>query len=457
LRAAPSQRGIDAGAVLALLDDIEQAGLELHTFMLWRDGVVAEGWRWPYSATRPRMSHSMTKSILACAIGMLIESGQLALTDTVASFFPEAGVVPGSHAAAMTVEDLLTMRSGHGAEVSGSVWRGISTSWVAEFFKIPIPHPPGTVHVYSSAASYMLSAIVTRITGETADDYLRPRLFEPLGMRDVRWDIGPDGINPGGNGITFTTADGLKLGILHAQHGIWNGQRLLPQWWVEAATRVHTADYGYHWVIGDTYYCALGQFVQAVIVYPEHDAVLAINAAMDESKVVLPHLKRHLPGAFTRGGSPDDDRKLAERLAGWAAVPRIASEAPGDPAALTGHWNVEANALGIEALDLAFADDGELRLTIGDGSIAAPCDGWRETRATLSAPSLHHGYALANAPTVAGYRWTAPDAIELVLHFAETTFRDTLHIRRAGATLELDRSVNINSAARAWPTLRATR
>src|SRR3546814_17648847 len=116
----------------------------------------------------------------------------------------------------MTVEDLLTMRSGHASEVSGSIWRSIETSWVREFFRIPVVYEPGTRHVYSSAASYMLSAIVTRITGETIAAYLTPRLFEPLGMGEVQWDIGPAGVTPGGHGISLRTPDHLTLGTLPA-------------------------------------------------------------------------------------------------------------------------------------------------------------------------------------------------------------------------------------------------
>jgi len=134
--------------------------------------------------------------------------------------------------AAMTVEDLLTMRTGHAGETSGAIWRGINASWIEEFFKIPVVHPPGAVYVYTSAASYMLSAIITRTTGETLHDYLKSRLLQPLGITGEHWDIGPDGINPGGNGLTCKTADILKFGVLHAQKGLWNGQRLLPESWV---------------------------------------------------------------------------------------------------------------------------------------------------------------------------------------------------------------------------------
>ena len=461
-RASAGSVGVDAGRIAAFIDDVEAAGLELHDVMLWRDGaVVAEGWHWPYGPGWRRMTHSMTKSVTACAIGMLVDDGRLSLTDAVCSFFPEAGVDPASATARMTVEDLLTMRSGQGSEVSGSIWRGIATSWIDEFFRIPLDHEPGTVHVYSSAASYMLSAIVTRVTGETMHDFLTPRLFRPLGITNVTWDIGPDGVNPGGNGVSFTTADGLKLGILHAQKGVWNGQRLLSEQWVEQATQAQgDPGYGYHWVIGDTYYAALGQFVQMIVVYPGSNAVLALNGAMEESSVLLPHLKKHFPAAFAGAGAASDETALAARLDGWNDKPAFPSLAEGDAAGLAGSWIVDANELGLTGLDFAFRD-GELLFSISDGEgthhALAGQDSWVMAPTYLPGASLHHGYRLADAPVFAGARWLAADRLELVLHFVEAVFRDTFTFTRDGDRLTMERRVNINSAARAWPTITATR
>lgn len=463
LRGAPSSVGIDANHILGFIDDVETAGLELHELMLWRDGVVvAEGWHWPYVADERRMTHSVTKSITACAIGMLIDDGKLALTDTVCSFFPEAGVAADNQTARMTVEDLLTMRSGHGGETSGSIWRGIKTSWIDEFFRIPLEHEPGTVYVYSSAASYMLSAIVTRITGKTMFDFLKPRLFEPLGITDVTWDSGPDGINPGGNGLSLITADALKLGILHAQQGVWEGQRILSEWWVEHATRA--ADgvpaYGYHWVIGDGYYAALGQFVQVIMVFPASNAVLVINSAMEESKVVLPHIKHHFPAAFQNNVDNDADARLARRLSDWAIPPAFASLANGNEASIAGDWMFKENELGLAGLSLSFTPDA-MQFTLiddeGRHTVAAGHGNWIKARTYLPGASLHHGYRMEDTPTVAGMRWLAGNRLEVILHYTESAFRDAVTLTVEGGTLTMDRTVNINSAARAWPTLTATR
>jgi CubicO group peptidase (beta-lactamase class C family) len=461
-RADPASVGVDAGAILAFLCDVEATGLELHDIMLWRAGaVVVEGWHWPYGPDLRRMAHSMTKSVTACAIGMLVDDGRLSLSDLVCDFFPEVEVPAGSPASRMTVEDLLTMRAGHATEVSGSIWRGITTSWIDEFFRIPFEHEPGTVHVYSSAASYMLSAIVTRVTGETIHDFLTPRLFVPLGITNISWDMGPDGINPGGNGISFTTADALKLGILHAQKGLWQGQRILSEQWVAEATRAHgVPDYGYHWVIGDGYYAALGVFVQMVVIFPDFDAVLVVNGAMKESSVLLPHIKRYFPAAFRDGGDAATEASLDRQLARWADTPALVSLASGDEAAFAGTWAVAGNDLGLTQITFAFTTD-TVRFAItdqeGEHAVIAGRDGWKIAPSYLPGAALHHGYRMEGMPTVAGARWLAADRLELVLHFVESAFRDTFIFTVADGRLTMARSVNINSGPRAWPLVTATR
>src|SRR5271154_1997888 len=211
-RAQPEARGVSSRSILAFLDDVRGANVELHSFMLYRRGdVIAEGWWDPYRADRIHMMHSVTKSVTACAVGLAMADGRFGLRDKVGSFFPE--MLPASvdpKLAAMTVEDLLTMRTGHREEVSGAVWRPIKTSWVAEFFKIPVVDPPGTTFLYTSAATYMLSAIISKTTGEPASEYLRPRLFEPLDFKGYQWPLDPHGISPGANGFSCRTADLLK-------------------------------------------------------------------------------------------------------------------------------------------------------------------------------------------------------------------------------------------------------
>ena len=466
-RSAPEAQGVSSTAILAFLADVEAADLELHGMMLMRNQrVVAEGWWWPYRADRVHITHSLTKSVTACAVGLAIDEGKFGLDDKVASFFPE--YVPADASAnlrAMTVRDLLTMRTGHGKETSGSVWRPIKTSWVAEFFKIPVPEQPGTRFLYTSAATYMLSAIITRTSGGSMAEYLRPRFFEPLGISDWRWDTSPGGISPGANGLTWTTAASLKLGALHEQRGMWNGNRILSEQWVDAATtrQVDNTDggYGYQWWMGPgRAYYALGLFTQFAIVFPDHKATLAIFAAIDGSSKLKPLIWKHFPAAFAAAPQPADVAavRLADRTKQLRLLPVARpTRSPLQARLAGGRFAVEANDQSVQWVSFDFSDgtcDYRMADTDGEHRIVAGLDEWLEQDTSMTGARLHHEYRLPKLRVVAGARWLEPDRLEMTWQFVESAFRDTVTCSFNGDTVAIARSVNLNSAETKLPTLK---
>lgn len=464
-RSRPEAQGVDPRAVLAFLDEVASLGLELHGFMLSRNGhVMAEGWWWPYRPDRPHMLHSATKSFTASGVAIAIAEGRFGLEDKVVSFFPrELPAQVSPHLAAMKVRDLLTMQTGHEKEISGSVWRQIKTSWVAEFLKVPVVHTPGTTFVYSSAASFMLSAIVTQTTGEKLRDYMEPRFFKPLGMTDISWDVGPGGINPGGNGLTCRTSDLLKLGMLHAQDGVWNGRRILPPGWVrEASTpKVASGEYGYQWWIGPggAYY-ALGLFTQLSIVFPEHGAVLAVHSAIDGSEKLLPTVWKAFPAAFGKAPAPPDDAGLAtlrDRTGRLRLLPPLVATSSPVSERISGRtFKIAPNKDGVDSVRFTFRDDRclfALRDERGEHQVEVGLRDWIEGRTSMTGNKLHHQYQPDSMVVVAGGRWSAPDTFEMTWQFAETAFRDRVACRFQGDRLTVDRSVNVNSAATTRPTL----
>lgn len=464
-RGLPSSVGIDGFEVAAFLEAVQQAGLELHGVMLERDGVlVVDAWRWPYDSLTPRVTHSITKSFTACAIGLAIDEGLLRLDDPLAKFFPQAAAgATDPRAAQITVEHLLTMRTGHGGNTSGSIWRGIDGSWVEEFFRIPLTSAPGTDFVYTSAASYMLSAVLTQVAGVTLHDYLKPRLLEPLGFEAQHWDISPEGISPGGNGLTARPVDVLKLAMLHRDGGRWNGEQVLPQAWVEAATRAQGGEgsrYGYHWWTDRPAngYSAVGVFAQMVAVIPGERATLAVFGAMEKSAQVTPFIDRHLSAALRgeQAGAAGDER-LREVLQRFAEEQPLRSLAhPTQPLPARMSFALEANPYGIETLNLLQAGERlvmEWVEATGSERIEAGIDHWVAGTSSLPGAQLHHGYALRDAPVVATARWVAADRLELEWVYPRSAFRDRVYLSFAGERVCLERSVNINSGIRAWEPL----
>lgn len=465
-RSAPETEGVSSDAILAFLREVDAAGLELHSFMLMRnDKVVAEGWWWPYSPDRVHITHSLTKSVTAAAVGLAIDEGHFGLDEKVVSFFPEYVPADASeNMRAMTVRNLLSMQCGHDKETSGSVWRPISTPWAAEFFKISVPHQPGTHFQYTSAASFMLSAIISKTTGASMADYLTPRFMEPLGIDRWRWDTSPGGVSPGGNGLSWNTSASLKLGAVHASGGLWNGNRILSEKWVRAATTERNPGdddgaYGYQWWMGPgRTYLALGLFSQFTIVFPEQNAVLAIFSAINGSKKIKPLIWKHFPAAFGAPSRPGTAAtELKARTASLRLLPPLRASTSPIAARVSGRrFAVERNDQGVEWLSFDFADGActyRMCDANGEHAITAGFADYLEQDSSMTGNRLHHEYRPPSQRVVAGARWTAPDTLEMTWQFVETAFRDTLVCTFTDASVAVDRSVNVNSAETRLPVL----
>lgn len=463
-RAAPEDVGLSSAAILDLLDALDAAGIEMHSLLIARCGAVAaEGWWWPYSPDRVHMLHSVTKALTATGIGLALAAGLFSLDDPVLSFFPDKVPADASvNLRAMRVRHLLTQTSGHDRGVSVSVWRSIRTSWIDEFLKIPVPHAPGTHFQYSSATSFMLSAIVSRTAGVSLHDFLVPRLFAPLGMQSVRWDVGPEGINPGGNGVSATSADLLKLGLLHAADGVWNGRRILPEGWVKAAGSPAFGNrYGHHWWVmpEEMGLYAFGAFGQYAFVFPASGLVIVTTAAVPGSISkpdigIPPLIWAHAPRLLASSGTrPDAAARLRYRLAGLALPAAAAMAPPGRTGTL--HFAPAENADDVRAVTLHLSDDFcrfVLETGRGPHEVVAGFGGrWVEGETSMPGLGLHHGYEPPSLRVAAAAHWASPAQLELECRFVETAFRDRIVLRCDEDTARYDRCVNVNGGATERP------
>jgi CubicO group peptidase (beta-lactamase class C family) len=216
-RSTPEAQGVPSAAVLAFVEDAEKKVDALHSLMVLRHGhVVVEGWWEPYRRDDPHVLFSLSKSFASTGIGLAIAEGRLRLDDTAVSFFPEdAPAEPSDNLKAMRVRDLLAMSTGHHADVIEQFpYTDPSVSQTKHFLFLPVAHKPGTHFVYNTPASFMLSAIVQKMTGTPLVDYLRPRLFEPLGISNPKWDATPKKVSLGGFGLSITTEDIARFGQL---------------------------------------------------------------------------------------------------------------------------------------------------------------------------------------------------------------------------------------------------
>jgi CubicO group peptidase (beta-lactamase class C family) len=268
--------------------------------MLLRHGeVAAQGWWEPYNPESPHMLFSLSKSFTSTAIGIAQAEGLLSIDDPVISFFPaQTPENPSDNLKAMRIRDLLKMNTGHQEDATGRM-RQDQESWVKGFLSLEVEHKPGTHFVYNSAATFMLSAIIQEVTGETLLEYLKPRLFDPLGIENPTWESNMEGINVGGWGLKIRTADIANFGQLYLQKGKWNGEQLIPEEWVKEATSFQTSNgsnpqsdweqgYGYQfWRCRHNLYRGDGAFGQYCIVMPEQDAVMAITSGTSDMQAIM--------------------------------------------------------------------------------------------------------------------------------------------------------------------------
>lgn len=459
-RSSPEAQGVSSPGVLAFVEAADRGIDAMNSFMLVRHGqVVAEGWWSPYRAESPHSLYSLSKSFTSTAVGLAVAEGKLSVDDPVLKFFPDdAPAEPSKNLKAMRVSDLLRMSTGHQAEPG----RPKDRAWTAAFLAQPVPNKPGTHFLYNTSATYMLSAIVQKATGATTLDYLRPRLFEPLGIDHPTWEASPQGITAGGFGLSVRTEDIAKFGQLYLQKGRWEGKPLVPAAWVEAASARQTSNgsdprsdweqgYGYQfWRCRHGAYRGDGAFGQYCIVLPEQDAVIAITSGVKDMQAVLDLVWDKLLPALGPSPLPADDAAVAalrSRLAGLTLRPQEGSGTPPPSARKT--YAFPANDRKLESVALERDGGGEtivLRIDGADRRIACGRGEWKRGRAAL-------GPMLPDQPAAASGAWAGDDTFKAKVCFYETPFIVTLGLTFSGDRLLFDSQMNVGFGPTKQPQL----
>lgn len=308
-RATPESQGISSEHLTDLVRELSATTeTDMHHLMILRNGkVICECNFAPYRGGIWHATYSMCKSVTGMAIGMLAQEGQLSLDENIYKIFADK-VNPLSKIFRpdVTVENLLTMTSGVQFNESGIV---SGNDWLESYLNSTVAGRPGTVFQYNSLNTYVLSAIVTERTGMSLEAYLKPRLFEPMGITKYLWETCPKGITKGGWGLFLCAEDMAKLGQLYLQNGVWNGRQLVPSEWIERSvsmfieTGEDTFGYGYQvWMESrEGSFEFNGMLGQNVVVYPDMDMVIVTNAGSDElfqKCVMLNIVRKYFPEGY---------------------------------------------------------------------------------------------------------------------------------------------------------------
>ena len=289
-RARPAKHGIASLRLYSMLTELEgNMGINIHNVLVVKNAeVVLDASHPGYSTDMPHLAHSLSKTVTGIAIGMLIDAGRLSVDDKMVDYFPECEY-KDKRFADITIDHLLRMSSGIPFAEIATV---TSENWIADAFNTTLKFKPGEKFDYNSVNSYILSVILTKITGEGLSEFLESRLFAPLGIKNYFWERCSQGYEKGGWGLFLSAESFAKIGLMIASGGEFLGKRILSHYWVDEMTskksektgEMSEFDYGYHVWVGRENGEILfnGMFGQNVWICPKNQTIVVINAGNSE-------------------------------------------------------------------------------------------------------------------------------------------------------------------------------
>jgi hypothetical protein len=455
-RSTPEKEGVSSEQIVDFLNAIDTGRVELHSYMFIRHGkVIAEGWWNPYGSDYKHIMYSASKTFTATAVGLAVSENRLKITDKVISFFPYS--LPDSvsnYMKELSVEDLLTMSVGQDPEPRVM---GNNGDWIETFLSTAPVHKPGSVFKYNNTATFMLSAIVQQVTGETVFDYLQTRIFRPLAIRGIDWDLNPQGITLGMIGLRLRTEDMAKFGQLLLQNGVWNGKQLIPKEWVKEATSFNIptslsankdslklSDWGqgycYQMWRGKNNTVRLdGMGGQFVVLIPDKDAIVVLTAnaknTQDELNLVHNYL---IPAIKSEKPLPENSvilNTLRKKEAMLSLKPFVAVSTKSELESKISEkeFILEKNNYNIQSVYFTFTG-GDCSFSIKrDDKISvvkSSAVGWKlsnsASQALLTLPRVASKSIDANYKVIqpeirvaTGYSWTNINTLELTARFIE--------------------------------------
>lgn len=374
-RSTPEQQGISSAAIRNFLDAVQKSGQEFHSLMILRHGnVITEGWWAPYSPGHRQQLYSLSKSFTSTAIGFAVTEGLFSVDDPVIKFFPDE--LPweiSENLAVLKVKHLLMMSVGHAKDSIILLEASpAGVTWEKTFLSLPVVFKPGSQFMYNSGASYMLSSIVKKVSGKTAHEYLRTRLYEPLDITEATWTENFEGVNMGASHLRMRTESIAKFGQLYLQKGKWNGKQILPEAWITEASskqiengkNENSRGYGYgyqFWLNPPGGFRADGAFGQFCMILPEQDAVVVITSESIDTKMAMQFVWDGLIPPMTKSVLPENPAECnllqTEMKALKYDPPKILTVSPIASKISGKEFKLDNNQFNAKSVSFEFVDD----------------------------------------------------------------------------------------------------
>lgn len=473
----PEQEGISSSAILNFLKEVKLAEAEIHGIAIAVHGkIIFERYQAPYAKEIPHTSHSLTKCFTNTAFGLAYTKGLVDVDDLVLTYFPQYQADANEYLQKLTIRHLLTMRSGQVRKVQGNEWRPLKTSWIDAYFQIPWDKEPGSEFMYSSGNSYIVSAIVQKVTGMSCDEYIRSNLSEKLGLGSFTWQKSPEGICSGGNGVNICVEDILKIGQLYLNGGVWGGEQLLCRDWIDMslgyvdAVRLNPGEpeYNFHWRRTGDVYSSRGMFGQACALIPKLDMAVAVTMAsrkhcaaeLLQTCVVEPTVSSR-GKILTEQEITENQRKLEDYAKGMTLkiLPDhiLVPESYRKPCIF--RYRPEPSEDGIKAVTLQFEEKNVLFSFSDERGVHTVQNGiheWRDGFSSVTGHYLHHQYEFPRVRISACAYWISEKELMFEWRYPEMPFWDHVKLTFLNdGSIKAKRWVNMNSEATERPELRA--
>ena len=301
----PESQGFHSDDLMRMVKYIEEKNLAIHSIIIYKDGTIP--FEMYFDSYNKNLSHNLkstSKGVISALVGIALREGYIeSLDESVLSYFPEFEL-SDPKIAEITIRDLLTMSSGFKWKENGlnSMYTFfVSKRIVPRVLKLPVVADPGTTFNYNTGLTHLLSAILSRASGMSTLAFAEEYLFKPLDIQNVQWEQDRDGVYIGGSELFMTPRAMTKFGVMYLQNGMYSGQQVVPEDWVQESTTTqieglfHGAQvqYGYLWWldIGNqlfTYlddedaFLAMGSHGQRIFIHPDHNLVVVITADQED-------------------------------------------------------------------------------------------------------------------------------------------------------------------------------
>lgn len=471
----PEKEGISSEFLINFLNEAEKTGSEIHGILFIVHGkVIFEAYNAPYAKEIPHIMHSFTKCLTNMALGLAYSNGLIDLDAPILRYLPEYAQGANEYLRTVTVKNLLTMRSGQQRSIGGNEWRPLKSSWLDSYFQVPFTEEPGKIYRYSSGNSYVLSAIVQRVTGKTCKEYLRENITEAIGMSDFTWMLSPEGICSGGNEVSLTVEDMARIGLLYLNGGKWEGKQLLSETWIrrslgyidQVGARPDGIEYNYHWEHREDLLASMGMFGQACIVVPEMDMVVAMTTA-DDKNIFCKILQQQVISPWKLQQQmekvPCKDMQMWEVLHRKGMCMTLEGKHTSKELRIPPVWKkyefIPVQEVdGITEIVLTFSEK-EIIFAMKDGrgyhEVKAGLNCWIHGMTSMTGGYLHHQYEMDRIRISACAYWESEHTLMMEWRYPEMAFFDHVRIEWSMEKITMKRWVNMNSQDTERPLLEA--